>query len=82
MTRKLTPFLRLTLSTLLSVPALSSMALAQDNPNPGAPAAAPTPGTASVPADQSSAVAVPENAPANRQEAAPEDFVQEQGGLY
>jgi hypothetical protein len=65
MTRKLSPFLRLTLSTLLSVPALSSLALAQDNPNPGAAAAAPTPGTASVPGDQSPGAAVPENAPAN-----------------
>ena len=65
MTRKMSPFLRLTLSTLLSVPALSSMAFAQDNPNPGAPAAAPTPGTASVPGDQSPGAAVPDNAQAN-----------------
>ncbi len=64
MTRKLTPFLRLTLSTLLAVPALSAAALAQDNPNAGAAAAAPTPGTASVPADNTSGAASG-NAPAN-----------------
>jgi len=80
MTRKLSPFLRLTLSTLLSVPALSALALAQDNPNPGAPAAAPTPGTASVPADQTPAAATPENAPANPTQGAAATAAKKKGG--
>lgn len=80
MTRKLSPLVRLTLSTLLSVPALSSIAHAQDNPNPGAPAAAPTPGTASVPADQSPAAAAPENAPANPTQGAAATAAKKKGG--
>jgi hypothetical protein len=57
MTRKLNT---LVLSTLLSVPALSSAALAQD-PAPAAPAAAPAP-AAAAPADNSAVVAPPADA--------------------
>ncbi len=77
MTRKLSSLL---LSTLLSGPALSSAALAQDNPNPGAPAAAPTPGTASVPGDASSAAAPAAGAPANPTQGAAATAQKKKGG--
>lgn len=74
--RKLTPVVL----TLLSLPALSTAALAQDNPNPGAAAAAPTPGTASVPADQSQSAAAPANAPANPTQGAAATATKKKGG--
>jgi hypothetical protein len=77
MTRKLSSLL---LSTLLSVPALSTAALAQDNPNPGAAAAAPTPGTASVPGDSSSAAAPAGDAPANPTQGAAATATKKKGG--
>src|SRR6201989_3004796 len=76
MTRKLNT---LVLSTLLSVPALSTP-LPQDNPSPGAAAGAPTPGTASVPADTTPVTPPAEPVPANPTQGAAATAAKKKGG--